>query len=65
MPDEAVVLSQDMFLLRKGAKQRLAQELVGRLYVARNPSLSRASSASNAWRRLVPAATALNIAPAC
>ena len=40
MPDEAVVLSQDMFLLRKGAKQRLARELVGRLYVARNQALS-------------------------
>ncbi len=41
---ETVVLSQDMFHVRNGAKQRLARKLVGRLYVARRQPLSCSSS---------------------
>lgn len=35
-----VLLLQDMFHLRSGAKQRLARELIGRLWMTRKPSLS-------------------------
>ncbi|MET4119468.1 hypothetical protein ABIB85_005849 [Bradyrhizobium sp. JR1.5] len=40
VPIEPVVLSQDMFHLHNGAKQRLARKLVGRLCLTRWPLLS-------------------------
>jgi hypothetical protein len=49
VPIEPVVLSQDMFHLRNGAKQRLARKLVGRLCLTRWLVLSCSSLPHKRW----------------
>jgi MFS family permease len=49
VPIEPVVLSQDMFHLRNGAKQRLARKLVGRLCLTRWLLLSCSSLPHKRW----------------